>query len=355
MLSKYAPLPVLNFQYQAGHYIVERGNVDENEDTTHYDDEIMRIEDRFSRYVFIQKRNDHIINAATLTNTMADPYYIPEIERLVSSSVSSSLFATVPQRPHPLCAVPQEIIMLIVENAYDSINENKLAVLDLRNMLYAFGWKLSDSFWKRRLDFVLLFELQELQERKKLDPALRVDWQRICLGIEALYTKRGWFDASGLKNRARTCRFLEHIKKTFLELVMDETDEDTVFDELLESEAMMEDSQTDTQTDSTDSSIDSSTDSSTDPSTELLTESPTESSADSLTESETESLTDTTGSSSTIGQSDTGSDTHSEPETQPEPQLPSTQQSQSQTQAEYIESGDESDDQLFLELLLQES
>lgn len=347
MLTKFAPLPVLHFQYQAGHYIVERGQLDDTEDAEIYDDEVMRIQDRFSRYVFIQKRNARIINAAALTNTMADPYHIPEISRVISSSVSSSLFTTAPQRPEPLCDVPQEVIILMVENCYDLINEGKLAVLDLRNMMYAFGWKLSDTFWKRRLDFSLIFELQQLQKRQNLDQGLHVDWQRICLGIEALYTKQGWFDSSGLKNRARTYRIVGHIKKAFSEFVIDEADKDTTVDELFQSEAMMEDSQADTQTDtSTDMTAVTATDTTTTTTTDTQSDE----------QSEPPSSSSSSSSSSTIGQSQSGSESQTESESEAEPQLPSTQQSQALSQAGHTDPGDDSDDdELFLDLLLHET
>jgi hypothetical protein len=101
---------------------------------------------------------------------------IPEIPRLIHHSAqnkakeiikrkprkwSSATFSSGEQRKSPwyyrVTQFPCEIVFLILDNL------SRRA--DIRNALIAFNWKVPDMYWKARVPYDLVFELQDVRER----------------------------------------------------------------------------------------------------------------------------------------------------------------------------------------------
>ncbi|KAK2755790.1 hypothetical protein FQN54_005940 [Arachnomyces sp. PD_36] len=157
-------------------------------------------------------------NLKRCVDTSKNPVIVPELQTLINRAVSGhSTNDYVPLRSQHAAVfdVPLEIAMMIVGILYKYIYYSQASINDLRNMLTAFQWKLPDSYWQSRCKKDLIFEVDDLIRSN--DQA--VDWQFLCLGIEELLLKKGWYDYGGLKNRGRTLHLLQGIKNIFLEKI----------------------------------------------------------------------------------------------------------------------------------------
>lgn len=83
-------------------------------------------------------------------------------------------------------------------------------ILNMRNMLLAFGWDMPDWFWRRRLPKDFFFELDILRESSSRP---RMGLQILRLGVMRLTLDRQRYPHSGLANRERIHKNIVAIKK----------------------------------------------------------------------------------------------------------------------------------------------
>ncbi|KAB8265812.1 hypothetical protein BDV32DRAFT_144335 [Aspergillus pseudonomiae] len=109
--------------------------------------------------------------------------------------------------------LPLDIAILIVDLIYGSRPRSMERLIDTRNLLEAFQWKLPETYWKTRCDYWLVFEMDDLIREKRA-----LNWSRFCLGLELLL-ERGWYCNSGLRTRQRALTSLGGIKEHFLNMI----------------------------------------------------------------------------------------------------------------------------------------
>ena len=94
-------------------------------------------------------------------DTWRDPVNVPEIQALVEQAVQQN-----PRDDHECSLValdvPLEIAVMIVDMIYNSIDYNQESIIDTRNLLSAFQWKLPDSYWQNRCKRDSVFEFEDL-------------------------------------------------------------------------------------------------------------------------------------------------------------------------------------------------
>lgn len=155
-------------------------------------------------------------------DTTQHPWIVPEIQALISQGVGDlpeGEEACLREQQQPAAFnVPLDIAMMIVNTLYKDIYHNRADIDDIRNMLSAFRWRLPDHFWQSRCMKDLIFELDDLMgDQAQASSRKSVDWQFLCLGVEELLVKDGWYDRGGLKNRGRNLQLLRRLKSAFLE------------------------------------------------------------------------------------------------------------------------------------------
>lgn len=122
----------------------------------------------------------------------ANPLVIPRIRTIVAlaeravkltrrakSSAVQSIQETHPT--HPMNGVPMDIALLIAEDICRP-DCNSWEATNLRNLLSVFEWALPESFWRRRVNENVFFELKEL--RKSNTP---VNWQLLRLELMQIH------------------------------------------------------------------------------------------------------------------------------------------------------------------------
>jgi hypothetical protein len=80
---------------------------------------------------------------------------------------------------------------------------------DVRNTLYAFGWQITDSYWRGRFPWDVVFEITP-----DLVLSMDIDWKFFCLKMEELLET-----SLSLQNRQRILRVLEGKKKLFFTML----------------------------------------------------------------------------------------------------------------------------------------
>lgn len=156
-------------------------------------------------------------NQTKRVDTFQNPAIVPEIQALINQAVRGC-----PEKDdHPVRSqhavafdLSLEIVIMIVNIIYDNIYYKQSNICDLRNMLTAFQWRLSDSYWQGRCKKDLIFEFDDLIQNNQT-----VDWQLLTLGTEELFLKDDWYDEGGLKNRGRTLQLLQGLKRIFLKMM----------------------------------------------------------------------------------------------------------------------------------------
>lgn len=153
-----------------------------------YDEEAY---DSFKIILQCFRHNDYVQKAGELVNTYKDLWIIPEIQMLIQQAIqdenkSAHIVSRCGQTGRSFVLLPFDIVLIIVEVLYDEIRNEKANIQDTKNLLFAFQWRLPDTYWQRRCDTELIFELGELVRQKR--PA---NWQHICLGIEELLLQEG--------------------------------------------------------------------------------------------------------------------------------------------------------------------
>jgi hypothetical protein len=103
--------------------------------------------------------------------------------------------------------IPVEIIMMIVDTIYQSRPPCHERIQDTRNVLEAFQWKLPDSYWQRRCNPNLVFEVQDV-----IKAGTQIDWTYFCLGLHELLLQDDWYCNSGLYFRGRILDLIECIR-----------------------------------------------------------------------------------------------------------------------------------------------
>jgi hypothetical protein len=103
--------------------------------------------------------------------------------------------------------IPVEIIMIIIDTIYQSRPPCHERIEDTRNVLEAFQWKLPDSYWQRRCNPTLVFEVQDV-----LKAGTQIDWVYFCLGLHELFLQEDWYCNSGLFFRGRILYLIECIR-----------------------------------------------------------------------------------------------------------------------------------------------
>jgi hypothetical protein len=103
--------------------------------------------------------------------------------------------------------IPVEMIMMMVDTIYQSRPPCHERIQDTRNVLEAFQWKLPDSYWQRRCNPNLVFEVQDV-----IKAGTQIDWAYFCLGLHELLLQGDWYCNSGLYFRGRILDLIECIR-----------------------------------------------------------------------------------------------------------------------------------------------
>ncbi|GAB1191758.1 hypothetical protein APSETT444_000940 [Aspergillus pseudonomiae] len=141
------------------------------------------------------------------------PLRIPGIQKLIAEATREC--TEVHLRGHSaIVDLPLDIAILIVDLIYGSRPRSMERLIDTRNLLEAFQWKLPETYWKTRCDYWLVFEMDDLIREKRA-----AKWSRFCLGLEELLLERGWYCNSGLRTRQRALTSLGGIKEHFLNMI----------------------------------------------------------------------------------------------------------------------------------------
>ncbi|KAJ5800484.1 uncharacterized protein N7518_002552 [Penicillium psychrosexuale] len=106
---------------------------------------------------------------------------------------------------------PLDLAMLIIDTVCPADN-TAIEIQNARNLLEAFQWTLPDSYWQKRCDCSLLFEVKKLKKAKT-----QLDWQALGLDLISLLVEDEF--TSCLRNRERVLLYMDHIKRRFIELV----------------------------------------------------------------------------------------------------------------------------------------
>ncbi|KAL3484489.1 hypothetical protein BJX62DRAFT_248369 [Aspergillus germanicus] len=144
-----------------------------------------------------------------LEHALGSPLRTPDIQELMQ----------VATRPRPrtekvVSRLPVELALMIVDLIWCGRPLCQERIDDTRNTLEAFQWTLPDSYWKKRCEPELVYEVGDLEASGK-----PVDWAVFCLGLEELMVDPHWFCVSGLRFRQRILRVLKGIKERFEEIV----------------------------------------------------------------------------------------------------------------------------------------
>jgi hypothetical protein len=99
------------------------------------------------------------------------------------------------------------MIMMMVDTIYQSLPPCHERIQDTRNVLEAFQWKLPDSYWQRRCNPNLVFEVQDV-----IKAGTQIDWAYFCLGLHELLLQDDWYCNSGLYFRGRILDLIESIR-----------------------------------------------------------------------------------------------------------------------------------------------
>ncbi|KAL2863964.1 uncharacterized protein BJX67DRAFT_384144 [Aspergillus lucknowensis] len=109
---------------------------------------------------------------------------------------------------------PVEIALMIINQIQYGSSLSQERIRDTRSALEAFQWTLRDSYWIKRCEPELVYEVGDLVASGK-----SVDSAEFCLGPEELMVEPHWFCNSGLECRKRILRLLRGIKARFDEIV----------------------------------------------------------------------------------------------------------------------------------------
>lgn len=144
-----------------------------------------------------------------------DPLDIPAVHELFRKAAEARARETVKRKTRkwcPLLQLPIEHLRapssVLPPEIKDLILDHLPYHKDVRNALYAFGWKIPDSYWRSRFPRDIIFEINH-----ELDPKVEVDWKFLCLKAEELLET-----SQSLLNRQRIFRVLEGTKKLFFEM-----------------------------------------------------------------------------------------------------------------------------------------
>ncbi|CEL06877.1 hypothetical protein ASPCAL10047 [Aspergillus calidoustus] len=160
-------------------------------------------------------------------HTSGSPYHIPKIHALITQATQSAGKCSNQarprrqQRPQPTQPIatrlPLDIALEIIDVIYHSDAPTFARAKDTRNILEAFHWHLPDSYWIKRCNPGLLFEIADLRASGK-----PVDWATFCLGIEELLVDPNWFCNSGLGRRRVVLDFVATLQRYMHWIMFDE-------------------------------------------------------------------------------------------------------------------------------------
>ncbi|KAE8404415.1 hypothetical protein BDV37DRAFT_294057 [Aspergillus pseudonomiae] len=103
--------------------------------------------------------------------------------------------------------VPVKVIMIIIDTIYERRPPCPERIQDTRNVLEAFQWKIPDSYWHRRCNPSLVFEVQDA-----IKAGTQIDWVYFFLGLHELLLQEDWYCNSGLYFRGRILYLVECIE-----------------------------------------------------------------------------------------------------------------------------------------------
>ncbi|KAJ5975342.1 hypothetical protein N7481_009049 [Penicillium waksmanii] len=122
----------------------------------------------------------------------ANPLVIPRIQNIIAlaeravkltrkarTSAVQSIQESHPS--HPMNGVPMDIALLIAEDICRP-DCNSWEATNLRNLLSVFEWELPESFWRRRVNEDVFFELKEIRKSNT-----QVNWQLLRLELMQLH------------------------------------------------------------------------------------------------------------------------------------------------------------------------
>lgn len=114
------------------------------------------------------------------------------------------------QSTHPMNTLPLDIATLIADYICP-LHYSNWHASSLRNLLSIFEWTLPESFWRRRIDEELFFELQDI---RKSDSNAHFDWQTLRLELMLLqeYTLH---HRSGLELRSHVLGALSELMAAY--------------------------------------------------------------------------------------------------------------------------------------------
>ncbi|OJJ37496.1 hypothetical protein ASPWEDRAFT_456812 [Aspergillus wentii DTO 134E9] len=140
---------------------------------------------------YVQEYTGYYEHAATPIYPVGrDPVNIVELRDLVDKAKGRFGMALKP----PIFSLPIDVQCLLADT---------LDSWDLSNTLFAFQWRLPDTYWRGRIPMEILFEYENIRHQN-------LDWQYFSLGLEKLFKT-----SDGLKNRQRILKQLGDIKKAF--------------------------------------------------------------------------------------------------------------------------------------------
>lgn len=132
------------------------------------------------------------------------PLVVPEIRDAIERAKRTQHNAGSSHLTH----IPLEIRMMVAE-LLCPVDYTRRDVRHTRNMLFAFGWTLPHSFWGKRIDEWLVFELPSLEGIGS------VGWQCLCLDLMSLLCDKERYVSSGLATRERVLGLIEKILERF--------------------------------------------------------------------------------------------------------------------------------------------
>lgn len=141
-----------------------------------------------------------------------NPLIVPKVQEAIEKAIDRASKTEAKSTQLRCSPVPLEVAIMIAERTCP-IDYTPADVMDTRNMLAVWQWKLPDGFWKRRLKEEIFIELNSLREANH-----PIDWQTLWLDLMGLVSDREWYVPSGLPNRERVLGFMTGIKSNFFEM-----------------------------------------------------------------------------------------------------------------------------------------
>lgn len=110
--------------------------------------------------------------------------------------------------------IPLEIRIIIVDMINRSPPPCYQRILDTRNVLLAFQWRMPVSYWQKLCNPTLIFEVQHI-----IEAGIPIDWAYFCHRLREILLQKVWYCNSGLYFRGRILHLTERLKECLSESV----------------------------------------------------------------------------------------------------------------------------------------